>query len=264
MSKRNQMFYLISGTSGSGKSTFLMYLISIYTSLNPHRKILVINPQQEKQWSEWGFHWTKLRDFLNKDRNNKLWQYHLPKKIEKDKKIKVESNKDLVTRTFINFSFTYTKKRFKGLLLCDDASSYISSWQKDEIISDLINMRGQNDMDMIFVYHGLNIVPKYILNSADGTNILFYNSAIDEGMKIDKASQLNFNAQMVVNYLIQSGNEHIYARVNNKSKKVSYEKINIMQDGNINPEKPIIIFNKEEILDNYFNYMGIKGNINLY
>lgn len=260
---RNQSFYLVSGTSGSGKSTFLSYFVSIYTSLNPQRKILVINPQQEKQWGEWGFEWTTIKDFNTKDRYHKLWQYHLPKKIEIGKKVKVESNTDLVTRIFINFSPTFTKKKYKGLLICDDASSYISSWQKQEVISDLINMRGQNDMDMCFIYHGLNLIPKYILNSADGTNILFFNSAIDESMNIDKASKLNFNAQMVVNYLKMCGNDFIYARVNNQTKKVSYEKINI-QNGIINKEKPIIIFNKEDILNAYFDYAGVKKDRHLY
>ena len=207
-----------------------------------------------------GFKWIKESDLLRPP--HRLSQYYNKNKVIINKKGKKdqESDEELCNRIFSQISFTFTEKKLNALVVADDASNYISSQQPNKIISKFVNLRGQNNCDFIAVFHGLRDIPRYLIQKADFEVILFPSPAIDESDDIAKANILLSNAQMIVNFLLRNGIRHVFARVNNETKKVTYEKINMNENGEINPNEKIIIFNKKSILDAYFKQKNIPLN----
>lgn len=245
MANRNQKLIIIVGASGTGKTNYLRFYLSLYRTTG--KKILILNPQNEPQFSRWGAKWLKDDNFFNAD----FSQYLATPEINiKNGKPKMESNQDLCNRLFSKVSYSFTKKRFNGLLVCDDATAYITEMYQNAIISNTINLRGQSNLDLIFVFHSITDVPPYILRKADRT-IIFPVFGIDEKNSIEKSSQICMDYQHIINFVAEKGGKYIFAKVDNVKKTANFEKINITQSGDIDEQEPIIRYSKKDIIQKY-------------
>ncbi len=145
---RRQMRIILVGTNGTGKSTEADKYIK---ALPPTKKSLIVTPDDSEPL------WFKYPT---------IEEHHLPGinlLKERNTKIMFTSPK-LFTQVLTHVH--------DGILILDDARSYSSS--RDEHLRNVFIRSRQNNLDLIFICHGLSEIPPSVLTFT--THIVLYNT----------------------------------------------------------------------------------------